>query len=40
MLFRSDLVQKHPGHHVAAEAAEYLKVLEKMAAMRAAPKKP
>ena len=35
-----DLMQKYPGHHVTEEATAYLKVLDKMAATRAAPKKP
>lgn len=34
-----DLSKKYPNDPLAAEAAEYLKVLEKMAATRAAPKK-
>lgn len=35
-----DLMQKYPEHQATAEASAYLKVLEKMAATRAAPKKP
>jgi hypothetical protein len=39
-LVLQDLIKKYPGHEVAAQGGEYLKVLEKMSAARAAPKKP